>query len=475
MSGPDFLGRVGGPDFFDRTEAGLRAGMRRGANLPWPLRLRTRVLALGRGSRGLLAVGVALVIAAPALAAAGLFSTGSPVPAIGHPVANIGNGVTVRGGTQLTSLRVTDPAGGLPWGLRLSRTTRGFVCLSVGRVLGDRLGALGVDNSFHDDGRFHPFSANYTTTNQCVTPDGDGHAFAADTWYGASTSGYSGPAGYCTVQWTPPARIRAILRRRGRPLPKPIGKPCPGGDVRDIYYGLLGPDATAVAYRTPDGQVHTARTAGPDGAYLVVMRHTSTNEPSSGFTGRIEAGTAIVGVAWRSGHNCGVLGPQNKGKPYFGCATHGYVAPRVQVPSAAAVSSPLTVRPLPGHAGLLEVSFVARVATTGARMFYALDLTDPPHRDPGTPAQDSCGLAGTETRTLSNVHAGERVRLRLAPGLPCYGPARGVVGLIIDRGPQILPPMIGAHPPNPRAAKALARIQTVRIVGRFTYMIPRRR
>jgi hypothetical protein len=466
---------VTGPDFFDRTEMRLQAGMRRGANLPWPQRLRLRVLSLGRGPRALVAVAVTLVIAGPALAAAGLFSTGSSVPPVGHPVARTGNGVTVAGGAQLTALRVADPAGGLPWGLRLTRTTRGYVCLSVGRVLDDRLGALGEDHSFGDDGRFHPFSPDYATTNQCVTPDAKGHAFAANTWYGAAISAYSGPDGYCTVQWAFPPRLVAIFRKRRRPVPKPVGKPCPKADVRDIYYGLLGPDATEVAYRTPDGKLHIEHTAGPDGAYLIVLRHNPQNEPSTGGSGRIESGTVIVGVAWRTGHNCGVLGPQNKGKPYYGCATHGYVAPVVRVPSATAVRRPLTLKRLPGHLGQAEVSFTAPVATIGARSFYAIALTDPPHRDPGTPADASCGLAGTGGRTLSNIHAGQLVKFTTAPGLPCYGPARGVVALVIEKGPETLPPLLSVSHLSRQWIKRLDRIETTLIIGRFSYEVPRRK
>jgi hypothetical protein len=57
-------------------------------------------------------------------------------------------------------------------------------------------------------------------------------------------------------------------------LPSDISPPrlpiCARQDLRDIYFGLLGPDASSVTYRSPDGHEVTERTAGSDGAYLIV-------------------------------------------------------------------------------------------------------------------------------------------------------------------------------------------------------------
>jgi len=40
--------------------------------------------------------------------------------------------------------------------------------------------------------------------------------------------------------------------------------------VRDISYGVLGPQTTRVTYLAPDGRTVTEPTTGPDGAYLIV-------------------------------------------------------------------------------------------------------------------------------------------------------------------------------------------------------------
>jgi hypothetical protein len=455
------------PDFFARTERDLKAGLRRGAHLPWPTRARRRFNRLSAGARGLAAVGVVLVIAAPALAAAGLFSTGRPVPPVGRPVATVGNGVVVRGGALLTTLRVADPTGGPPWGLRLTRTTRGYVCLTVGRIVDGQLGALGIDHALGDDGRFHPFSLNYSNAVGCVPADAQGYAFVGDTWAAAPTSAYQSGSGGCVTPWTPPARTLAIRRRLGLPkLRQPSAPTCPPADVRDIYFGLLGPDAIKIAYRTPDGRLHVEPTAGPQGAYLVVERHNPRNEPSIGQAPSITDTTPIVGVAWHTGNNCGVLGPQNRGRPFFGCQIHDYKAPPTAIPSAAAVRSPLTVRGLPSRPtqrDQVTVSFRAPVAVRNARSHYAIALTDPQHRDPGEPHDIGCG-AGTGSGTTADIRRGQLVTLTVGPGLPCYGIARGVVELVITPGPQGGPPFAIAGP---------FRGGIGRIVGRFSYRVYR--
>jgi hypothetical protein len=444
------------PDFFARTERDLCAAMRRGAHLPWPARARRRLTALSGRSRGLAAILAALVIAGPALAAAGVFSSGSPVLPLGRPVATVGNGIVVRGGAVLTALRVADPGGSPPWGLRLARTTRGDVCLTVGRVVRGQLGALGIDGSFSDDGRFHPFSTNFSNSVDCVPSDADGHAFVADTWYAVPTSAYEPNRGGCVTPWTPPARILAIRRRLL--LSRPAGPTCPPSAVRDVYFGLLGPDAIEIAYRTPDRRLHIERTAGTGGAYLVVEPHDPHNEPSTGSAQSITSSTPIVGVAWHTGHNCGVLGPQNRGRPFFGCQIHDYVAPTTQVPSQATVRSPLTVRRL--RRDEVSVSFIARVAVHNALSHYAIQLNDPPHPDPGEPHDITC-RAGTGAGTDADIRAGQRITLTIGPGLPCYGIARGVVELVIEPGPQSGPPF--------GIAERLSGIG--RIVGRFSYRV----
>ena len=62
-----------------------------------------------------------------AVAATGLLN-GRPVKRQGPATPNAGIGVPAPGGSRLLALRVADPQGGLPWGMRLVHTTRGEVC-----------------------------------------------------------------------------------------------------------------------------------------------------------------------------------------------------------------------------------------------------------------------------------------------------------------------------------------------------------
>ena len=114
------------------------------------------VAAVGPCSPGCLAAG-GLAVTGAALAATGVIPIGDPVePTRVERNPDRGTGVPTDQGGRLLALRVPDPAGGPPWGLRIVDTTRGMQCLQAGRVVGDQLGLLGQDGISGDDGRFHP-------------------------------------------------------------------------------------------------------------------------------------------------------------------------------------------------------------------------------------------------------------------------------------------------------------------------------
>lgn len=78
-----------------------------------------------------MAVVLLLAGGAVAVAATGVLS-GSPVKQQGKPRPNAGFGLPVAGGSHLLALQAPDPQGGLPWGMRVVRTTRGeTVCRSL--------------------------------------------------------------------------------------------------------------------------------------------------------------------------------------------------------------------------------------------------------------------------------------------------------------------------------------------------------
>jgi hypothetical protein len=204
-----------------------------------------------------------VVLAGGAIAAAATgVLTGSPVsnPA-GPPVPRARYGVPAAGGSDLLALRVADPEGGLPWGMRIAHTTRGLVCVQVGRVYRGQLGQLGVDGVFHDDGRFHRLGANvlYGTSQaliQCVLP--------------------SQPFSYGD----------ASADRSGDPVPSEGVRP-PARELRSISFGLLGAHAASVTYRAGSG-LRTETVSPGTGAYLIV-------EPVAPAGRQFEHGGTVIG------------------------------------------------------------------------------------------------------------------------------------------------------------------------------------
>jgi hypothetical protein len=240
-------------DFFAEVERELRAATARRAHLPWYRRHTLRKAGSPARLRiGAIALAAVFATTAAALAASGVILTGSPVRPVGHPVPTVGEGVPAAGGTRLLPLRAPDPAGGLPWGMRVVHATRGLVCVQIGRIDNGRLGELGVDGAFGDDGRFHPLPADALPdvlsstggigNSDCEMPE---QSFAGDI-VGLQLNAASDP-------------------------PPGVGA---GADRREISFGLLGPNAVKIAYRS-GSTVRTQPVLPGLGAYLIVQRVTS--------------------------------------------------------------------------------------------------------------------------------------------------------------------------------------------------------
>lgn len=250
-------------DVFDDLESQLRGAVRARRRIEARGGLTSRAGAWRprRKNAPLIAAIVVLAGGAIAAAATGVL-TGSPVsnPA-GPPVPQAGYGVPVAGGSDLLALRVADPEGGLPWGMRIVHTTRGLVCVQMGRVYRGQLGQLGVDGVFRDDGRFHPLGSNvlYGTSEeiiQCVLPS---QSFSYQD---------------------------ASADRSGDPVPTEGARP-PARELRSISFGLLGPHAASVTYRTSSG-LRTEPVSPGTGAYLIV-------EPVAHAGRQFENGGAVLG------------------------------------------------------------------------------------------------------------------------------------------------------------------------------------
>jgi hypothetical protein len=282
-------------DYFDELEIGLRDAIRRRAHLPWY----TRLGQLSVRHRGLAALVAALVVATPTVAAVGAASGwwfGKGSSDIYYPAsATSGLGKVLPKDGRLLPIRVADPAGGPPWGIRLVKTTRGETCIQVGRVVGGEIGALGIDGSWNDDHEFHEIKPNDQLADLCGATDGAGNGFVDEGAYNA------------------PASVDVPIYN-GRHIP------APASSLRMIFVGLLGPDARSVTYKTPGGRTRTERTSGGVGAYLVVFRETAANcldfssslvfstnscaDVGEGDSADLRGPSAITAVTYDSGKTC---------------------------------------------------------------------------------------------------------------------------------------------------------------------------
>ncbi len=297
-------------------------------------------------------VTVTLVLAggAIAVAATGVL-TGSPVKQPGRPSANAGIGIPASGGSRLLALRAPDPQGGLPWGTRLVHTTRGEICVQVGRLDDDQLGQLGIDGAFHDDGRFHPLAPAILPSESdsgdvsCIL---DGQ-IAIGRW----------PSGDRSAAPNSPELTSF----------KPTAK-----DLRSISWGLLGPHGVSITYHTPAG-VRTRPVATGTGAYLIVS--TVSHVPN-----QRGAGEDLVG--WTSGHEVAAQIFGGIGGSVI-AATYRFGSFTCSIGHGAPIATPCPMpRPTPTNrfrpTGSLNEPVHARLKTQSHASCSAAYLVDPCYR-----------------------------------------------------------------------------------------------
>jgi hypothetical protein len=392
-----------------------------------------RRLSFARGGRRrpgrtpLIAIAIALLLLGGAFGG-GLIKFGKPSKGgqeFANPKAELG--ALTPGSVRLLPARTPDPAGGPDWGMRVLSTTRGVGCIQVGRIVDGKLGALGQDRSFKNDGLFHelPVTGRFNQFS-CVALDGAGRIFnnVVQGELPASAAYLQGPS--CE----PPGAHHFPTVT--------YGPNCPQADERNLYYGLLGPDAESVTY-VLDGQSHTIPTVGADGAYLIVTR--APLHQLLGFAGATTADVVpvdgpITELHYREGKTCHL-----NGRSWIGGTSActpplevpvGYV-PVAPPPSAEGVAALLSVRIVhEPHVGEeILVSFDSRVPINTDRSDYQIRLYAPgePHtRFSGGPPFNR------------NIGAGQRVTLgasepggHLKPGL-----YTGDVTFVYATGPALL-------------------------------------
>jgi hypothetical protein len=388
-----------------------------------------------RVRRGPLSVATALaalVLAAAALAATGVIGFGAPVSA-SHPPGRerasktTGIGIPVAGANgrpesvQPLAISVPDPGGGLPWGMRVVRTTRGLLCLQIGRLLDGRLGVLGQDGQFDDDGLFHELPATVLDPDTC---------FAPTVWTILSEDGLpaagalQSPASSCVAPWLG-------TRRSGL-------RPCPAGDERLIGFGVLGPHAVSVSYMV-DGKLHTAPTTGRFGAYLIVLPIPSEFQHNApvlgGKVGLLDnfpigagRGEVVSRLLFRyAGHLCQTgFDRQPQGPPQ--CTRHVSHTRALlpKIPRRLRTSVALKARRVPGGYEL-RVTFTAPAAIANASVAYGIQVT--------RPSSSSCGRGGVWGQSIERDVARGQV-LDVSEFVPQPPGCHGIVGGQVLYGEQ---------------------------------------
>lgn len=191
----------------------------------------------------------------------------------GPPVRS---GLVLTGGPKpgqvlLVQLRVSDPVGGFPWGVRIytprsnTRSAGGALsCLQIGRVLDGRLGVIGEDGAFADDGLFHVLPVAPLTG---CTPA------AANSLYLAyvPTSAFTG-SGACAATPVGGQPTAATAWRVAR-----SSRACPTGDLRLVVYGVATRGASSVRLAGPSGVQSERLVAADRGAFIFVLSAADLN------------------------------------------------------------------------------------------------------------------------------------------------------------------------------------------------------
>lgn len=395
-----------------------------------------------------------LLLAAAAIAASRIISFGAPVsaPHAGDgrelPSVSTGVGVPVAGANgspvsaQPLAISVPDPGGGLPWGMRIVHTTMGLLCMQIGRLLDGRLGILGQDGEFDDDGLFHELPATLLDPDTCVPPT----VWTILSEAGLPASGaLQSPSKSCVAPW--------LRSRSSGP------KSCPAGDERLIGFGVLGPHAVSVSYRVGD-RLHTAATVGGLGAYLIVLRVPPAlaqnipalggkSGPLGGFPIGAGRGEVISRLLFRFGrHFCQTgFDRQPDGPPQCTNSIAHKGLPVPVIPGGLHTPVALRARSVPGGYDL-HVTFVAPAAVTDASVAYGVEVT--------RPSSSACGRGGVWGQSIErDVVRGQILHVsEFVPQPPgCRGVVHGQVVFGSEDG----------------ALHLIGRDETI---GRFSFLLP---
>jgi hypothetical protein len=314
----------------------------------------------------LISIAVVLGLTGAAFAS-GVIQFGAPAPKAVvqlFTAPRTGDGALTPGTARMLPISTPDPAGGAPWGIREFATSRGLGCIEVARLAAGKLVAVGQDDAFGNDGRYHELSVSSGGAGYgdwCGALDRYGRLYINQTWG-------EQPASAWQSRCYPPG-LPAGGHRHGEPE-------CPLEDERNLYFGLLGPDAESVTY-VLGGQRHTLATSGPEGAYLIVTRSTTGQLLTGvGTGGVVPVDGPITEVHYRDGATCHLTRRSWIGGAYA-CTPSmqvpvGYVAPQDLSYSHAQVEAPVRVKLIrtPSDHYELRLALKSRVALNNAQSGY---------------------------------------------------------------------------------------------------------
>jgi len=380
-----------------------------------------------------------LATAALALAATGVILTGSPVPTAARPIPTAGEGVPATGASVLLPLRAADPAGGLPWGMRVVHTTRGLICVEIGRVYHGQLGELGIDGAFANDQRFHPLPTdalpdvtNLSALGGSLTCAAQGSTYSDDSEGAlASAAGSARPTGH----------VRD------------------GSQVRDVFFGLLGSHAVSITYHAGSA-IRTQRLLPGLGAYLIVQSD-PTGEIGSGGTSGYDASYrksdpaspdgALISVTYRfAGRLCSDNG-RDIPRIFAACGL-SQTGPPIKAPAVPSVRVPVHTQ-LQIHDHVIEaaiLSFHAPYAVQNATESYTASATNCHNTGLALgPNADAARGAIVQINALGLLQAGcarsITIDIQYANGLHQGGlPSYTTIGTVTIHEPA------GTHAPAPR-------------------------
>jgi len=423
---------------------------------------RTRLLSRFTGPRlsgrwrraPLIALAIVLGLVAGSFGA-GLIQLGAPAKLPFSLLRNSheGYGALVPGTVRMLPIAAPDPAGGPDWGMRVLSTSRGQGCIQIGRLLDGKLGALGQDDAFANDGRFHelPVSAAFDI-NGCALLDGKGRLFTnvtADERPASAWIGNGERLGGCVPATAGPYEKGLRLTRQEREMglkPVPI---CPQSDLRNIYYGLLGPEAQSITY-VLEGHRHTLATVGSNGAYMFVTRasaHQLLNFANAGTADIVPVDGPIKEIHYRDGSTCHLTSKSWIGGAY--ACTPSLSEPVGYVPVGKGLTHAQVATSIHTHLTrarqgryAITISFTARAGVTDARRLYSVRWREPgmaPGVYGGTGSNSN--IAPGQTLTFTIGRFGPRIRAGVVHGTVSLLQALGAGGI---EGPGSVNVLVGS-------------------------------